>query len=579
MNPELWRPRAGLRMLLPLLLLLSACAGTPQAPATPAASPAQPQKPGPAALPDEELSAELVYKFMLAEVASQRGQQELAASLYLELAQSTRDPRVARRAAQIAYQSRQYDKSEQALNLWSEFDPSSAQAKELLVSIYLGTGRLEQARPVLEKYLADDPENAGASLLQLAALLARNPDKPAALKLMRALAESQPKLPEAHLALAHTASDAGKQDEALKEARRALELRPDWNDAVLFEAHLLQAQPREAIKVLKDFLAANPKADDVRLAYARHLLDGRHYREARAEFRKLQDTHPRDPNIAFAIAMLSLHLGDLDDAQKEFQLSIKHGNQDHDTVQYYLGQLSEAKKDLNGAVEHYRNVSGGEHLYGARVREAYLLGKLGRLDEGRDLLHHVRAQDQQQAVQLLLMESEMCRDAKKYDDAYRVLKQGLEKYPDQPDLLYETGVVADQLGRPDEMESLLRKVIGLQPDNANAYNALGFSLIDRNVRVAEGMELVQKAYHLAPDDAAIADSVGWGYYRQGKLDKSLQFLRRAYAADPDPEIAAHLGEVLWVHGDQAEAKKVWNGALKAHPDNEALLKVTRKYLK
>ena len=561
--------------LLPLLLLLSACAGMPQSPAASSASPAK----GHGTTHEEQLTSDLVYKFLLAEVANQRGQHELAARLYLELAQATRDPRVARRAAQIAYQSHQDEKAEQALELWNQLDPASVQAKQLLVSLYLGEGKLDQARPILKQYLAENPAHAGPLFLQLAMLLGHDSDKQGALALMRALAKPYPKLPEAHLALAHTAIQAGKQDEAVAEARRALELRPDWSDAVLFEVHLLAAHPRQALKVLKDFLAANPKDDEVRLVYARHLLDARHYHGARDAFRKLQESHPKDPNIAFAIGVLSLHLGDLEDAQKQFQRSITYGNKDQDTMQFYLGQLSEAKQDLKAAVAHYRQVSGGDHLYEARVREAYLLGKLGRLDEARDLLHHVRAQDAQQSLQLILLESELCRDAKQYDAAYNVLEKGLKQFPDQPDLLYEAGIMADKLGRPDEMESLLRKVMHLQPDNANAYNALGFSLIDRDVRVKEGMALVLKAHHLAPDDAAITDSLGWGYYRQGKLELSLKYLRRAYSADPDPEIGAHLGEVLWAHGNKAEARKVWNGARKAHPDNEALNKVMRKYLK
>jgi len=169
-------------------------------------------------------------------------------------------------------------------------------------------------------------------------------------------------------------------------------------------------------------------------------------------------------------------------------------------------------------------------------------------------------------------------NVKRYQDAYEVLRQGLKKLPSHPDLLYEAALMADRIGKPDELEKLIRKLIEEQPNNANAYNALGYSLLERNVRVQEGMKLVEKAYSLSPNDAAITDSMGWGYYRLGKLDKSLEFLRRAFKLDPDPDIAAHLGEVLWVHGDKDEAKKIWSDTLKLHPDNKALQAVMKKFL-
>ncbi|HMC12873.1 MAG TPA: tetratricopeptide repeat protein, partial [Gallionellaceae bacterium] len=214
----------------------------------------------------------------------------------------------------------------------------------------------------------------------------------------------------------------------------------------------------------------------------------------------------------------------------------------------------------------------------ARLREAYLLSTNGKLDEARELLHSIPTHNIQQQVQLLLVEAQLLRDAQQFEAAYQVLQQGLEKFPDHPDLLYEVALLADKLGKPDVLEQLMRKLILIQPDNANAYNALGYSLLERNVRVEEGMQLVEKAYQLAPNDAAIIDSMGWGHYRLGKLDKSLEFLHRAFSADPDPEIAAHLGEVLWVHGDKEEAKKIWSGSLKQNPQSEPLQAVMKKFL-
>jgi tetratricopeptide (TPR) repeat protein len=583
-----------LALLFPLML--AACpsapkAPGPQAPATqPVAAPGtgsrtdstakNQEQPAPKqlVLPDVELTEDMLYQFLLGEVALKRGRPDLAVQAYLDLARSTRDPRVARRAAQIAYETRQADKATEAFTLWLEIEPDSQPARQMLISMLLATGKLEEARPWLAQYIAAAPENAGSVFKMLSPLMAHSANKSGALKLVRDLAQPYPKVPEAHMAVARAAVAAGKDDEALAEVRRARALRPDSTEAVLFEAELLKARPQEALAALKGFLDANPEAgEEVRLAYARLLLETKQYAAARVEFQKLQAAHPENAELAFAVALLSLQLGELDRAEKELQQALARGNKDQNAVHYYLGQLYEAKKDTPGAIAQYGMVRGGEHAFNARLREAWLLSIQGKLDEGRELLHHVRTQNKQQQLQVLMLEAEMCRDAHQLQEAYRLLRQGLEQFPEDPDLIYEAGLVADRLGKTDEMEQLMRKLIAAQPDSPNALNALGYSFLERNVRIEEGMALVEKAYRLAPDDAAVIDSMGWGYFRLGNLDKSLEFLRRAYAANPDPEIAAHLGEVLWLHGDKEEAKKIWAAARKQHPDNETLQQVTRKY--
>jgi len=567
-------------------LLLTACASTPHVPPA-EATPKPEAQTGKTeklpeklpVLPDVELSDELLYGFLLGEVANQRGQASLAAQTYLDLARATRDPRVARRAAQLAFESHQMDKATEAFKLWLELEPTSQPARQMLVALLVSADKLDDARPWLTQMLAAEPENAGAIFRQLYPLLARDADKAAALKLIRDLAQPYPRVAEAHWAVAQAAAAAGKHNEALAEVRQARALRQDWDEAVLFEVQLLQTdQPQQALAALKDFLASNPNAGEVRLVYARLLLDRKQYKESRAEFQRLLGAHPENADLAFAIAMLSLQLGELDRAEKELQQALIHGKKDQDTVHFYLGQLSEAKKDTQVALQQYRKVRDGEYAYPARLREAYLLSTSGKLDEARELLHSIPAHNIQQQVQLLLVEAQLLRDAQQFEAAYQVLQQGLEKFPDHPDLLYEVALLADKLGKPDVLEQLMRKLILIQPDNANAYNALGYSLLERNVRVEEGMQLVEKAYQLAPNDAAIIDSMGWGHYRLGKLDKSLEFLHRAFSTDPDPEIAAHLGEVLWVHGDKEEAKKIWSGSLKQNPQSEPLQAVMKKFL-
>lgn len=568
------------RYALILPLLLAACASAPKQEHTAAAKPVpQPVQPTKPVLPDVELSDDLLYEFLVGEMAHQRGKPELAAQTYLDLARSTRDPRVARRAAQLAFESHQVDTAIEAFKLWIALEPDSRPAKEMLASVLISSGRLSEALPLLSGVLSADQENAGAIFVQIYALLARQPDKAGVLKLMRDLAKPYPKLPEAQWVVAQAAAAAGKPDEALERVRQARALRPDWEAAAILEAQLLRPkQPQQALALLKDFSGSHKDAHDARLAYARMLLDQQQYKESRIEFQALLKDNPESLELALTVALISLQVGELDRAEKELQQVLARGKRDHDTASYYLGQLYEAKKDPQAALKQYRKVQDGEYAYSARLREVYLLSTGGKLGEALDLLHRMPAQNNQQRVQLVLIEVQLLRDAKQYEQAFQVLEQGLQKFPDNPDFLYEGALLADKLGKPEMLEQLIRKLIELQPDNANAYNMLGYSLLERNVRIEEGMRLVEKAYSMSPNDAAIMDSVGWGHYRFGRLDKSLEFLRRAFAANPDPEIAAHLGEVLWVKGSKEEARKVWSGSIKEHPQSEALQAVMKKFL-
>ena len=530
-------------------------------------------------MPNVELTAPLLYKFLLGDIAMQRNQPELATQAYLDLAKTTRDPRVARRAAQLAYELRQYDKAVEAFKLWQELEPASPLAKQMLLSLLLSGGKLQEARPVLDAVLQADPANAGRTFASIYPLIARSPEKAATLQWMIEATRPYPEAAEGHLTVAQAALAAGTKDLALTEAHRAVTLKPDWDVAAVFEAELyLNSEPAKGLELLKNFLDEHPDNKDMRLYYARALLSQKQYADARDEFQRLLRDKPDSPDLAFAIALISMQMGEYERAEQEMQQALRQGGKEESTVHYYLAQLNEAKQNDAAALEHYRQVKDGEYAYSARLREVGLLDKEGKLDEAREVLHRAVARNDQQRLQLLLIDAQLLREDKKYENSYQVLAQGLEKFPDNQDLLYQTAMAADKLNKAALFEQLIRKLIKIAPDNAHAYNALGYSLLDRNVRIPEAMKLVEKAYQLAPDDAAIIDSMGWGEYLLGHLDKSEGFLRRAFTADPDPEIAAHLGEVLWKKGDKDGARKVWQDSAKANPDNEALKAVMKRFI-
>lgn len=575
------------RRLILASLLLSGCAQlTKPAPLKPATQ-VTPPAPVQAAqvvrtepvLPNIELSDDLLYEMLMTEFASQRGHKMLALEESADVAQKTRDPRLAKRAAQMALESGDMNRAVAAFTLWQELDPDSMVAARMLSSLLLRGGKLDEARPYVVKVLKSEGANAGLTFLQLYPLVAHNPDHAAALKLMRDLAAPYPDVSEAHWLVAQLAQAAGDDTLALEEVRVARKLRPEWDTPVSLEASLLgKTAPQKSLSLLSEYLKDNPKAHDIRLQYARELLAQKQYKPARDEFELLAKETPDNVELAFAVALISLQLNDLPGAEAELRQSLGKDGKGQDAVAYFLGQLNEAKEDDAQALTYYRKVTAGEYLYAAQLRVVYLLNKQGHLDEAREVLRQIKATIDPQRSQLVIIEAQLLREVKRFDEAYRVLKQGLQKLPDDSELLYQAAMLADKLAHYEESEKLLHRLIKIKPDDAQAYNALGYGFLERNVRIAEAVTLVEKALQLSPGDHAIMDSVGWGYYRAGHLNRSVAMLRKAYAGNPDPEIAAHLGEVLWMRGDKEEAAKLWQDSLKTNPGNEPLQAVMKRFM-
>lgn len=573
-------------MVLVSALVLGACAHKPQQvqPSTDKAGELSPSRngagQGSTELPNVELTKQILYEILLGDIAVQRGRPDIGVQVYLDVAKSTRDPRLAAHAARLSYEARQIDKAMEAFRLWQELDPKSMQAKQGIATILLSGGMLEEARAGLVALLAAaDAESRGNVFLQVYPVMARHPDKAAVYALVHDLAQPYPELAEAQWAMAEAADAAGKNEVALQAAHRARILRPEWDSATMLEAQLLlRSKPDQALALVKKYLEDYPDSREVRLFNARLLTGQKQHEAARKEFQLLLEVFPNSLDLSFAVALLSLEMGELDRAEQELNQILVSSKKDPDRVYYYLAQINDTRKQNEEALKNYRKVQEGEYVFPANLRIAVLLAKLGKLDDAREHLHTTLVEDNQQRVQVVLVESQLLREAKQLNAAYQVLTQGLKKHPDHPDLLYDAGMVSSQLGKRDVFEKMMRKLIKISPQNAQAYNALGYDMLDRNERVQEGMALVEKAYAVAPDDAAITDSMGWGFYRMGDLVKSVAFLRRAYSVNSDPEIAAHLGEVLWVQGHKDEATKILRQAIKDHPDNAVLVGVVKKFL-
>ena len=527
--------------------------------------------------PDQELTENLLYEYLLAEIAVQRGNVALSAQAYVDLAKRTRDPRIARRATEVALFARMNTAAIEAATIWHEADPGSARALEALAGMLVSVGRYDEALPRLKELLASSSGDPASRFTLLPRMLANAQDKKAALRLTQNLAADYPKVPEANFAVARMAANAGEDRIALDEIRKARRLRPDSESAVVLEAQILQkTSPDQAAVALADYLQNYPQGREARLAYARTLVAQKRFTEARTEFQKLMTGMPDSTEMAFAVALLSLQVKDYDSAEKYLKGLLNSPYRDKDGVRLYLGQVAEERKNLPEALKWYGEVGEGEQYVQAQIRYAQVLAKEGKLDEARAGLQQAAAKNSQQRVQLILAEAQLLRDANQPKAAFDLVGKALDRVPNNPDLLYDYAMLAEKIERVDILESSLRKLIEIRPEHAHAYNALGYSLADRNERLPEAQALIEKALKLAPDDSFIIDSMGWVLYRRGNLKDSLAYLRRAYAGRPDPEIAAHLGEVLWALGERSEAERVWGDATKESPDNETLANTIKR---
>ena len=529
---------------------------------------------------DSGLTDQLLYQYLISEIAGQRGRSGLALRGMIDLAQRTRDPRLARRAVEIAFQARQTDAALEATTLWLELEPESSVARQAMTAITSNQGTLETTKLDLAKLLAQLKSTAGV-LMQLSVILSRFPDKIVVSGAIRELAGPYLKFPEAHFAIAKASMIAKEGEAALLAINKAAKLRPGWAQAAILKSQILREKSEEsATSFLKEFLVTYPAAVDVRVTYARLLAAQKGYLQAREEFRVAMKSKPEDAEIPYAIGLLAQQIEDYTDAEIQFKRVIDLKPRDASPVFFNLGSIAELKKQPAAAIDFYGMVKAGDYFVSAQLKIAGIVSARDGMLAGRKFLQDAQlgqVDSPETRIQLILAEAQLLRNAKAFNDAFDALSSAIMMNPDTADLFYDRAMVAEKIEKLDVMESDLRKVIELKPDHAQAYNALGYTFAERNKRLDEAYDLIKKALSLSPDDAFIQDSLGWVLFRTGRLDEALATLKKAYKTRRDPEIAAHLGEVLWVKGEHAEALKLWQTALLENPDNDLLKTVIGKF--
>ena len=548
----------------------------------PAARQANPPAPAPSVTPMVDAQGELsagqtVFQVLLAEIALQRGDLELASQAYANLSLRTRDPKVMERTIEVAGYARRFDLARETARLWLDVDPASKRAQRMLVSMLILSNQLEELPPHLIAMLESDRGTLAENLLGLNRMFARSTDRLAVLRLIDKVCQPFFGIAEAHYAVAVAANSAGQGERARLEIQRALELRPEWEMAAFLQAQfLLRESPGEAIGFLEGFLQRNPNAREAELLLARALVGERRYADAKRHFDQLLQAYPDSPEVVYAVAILALQQDDKALAETQLKHFVSLKGPEKSPAYYYLGQIAEESGRNDEALGYYTQVVSGEHYLSAQIRRARVLAQQGQLDKGRDVLRNAKTENADQRVQLYVAEAGLLREAKRPQEAFDLLENRLAEQPEQPDLMYETALMAERLNKIELMEIRLRRLIELRPDNPQAYNALGYAYADRNERLAEARQLIEKALALAPEDGFILDSMGWVLFRQGDLAGALSYLERSYAKREDPEIAAHLGEVLWAMGRQDDARRLLLDAQKHHPTNDLLSETIRK---
>ncbi len=525
--------------------------------------------------------AQLMYEVMIAELAGRRGYLDIATEGYNSASKRTSDPRIAERATKLSVYSRNWSQAAEAGERWSGLDPKNPEVHQLLTQVHLRQSDPESAAEQMQKLIEVSDDSAEMTLHGLYVSLAREPDAKTALSAMALLAQRFPKEAAAHLALSRLSLGSGEREDALLAVDKALALQPDDSEALLVRAQVLMSQGKgsEGLDELATAVEKNPDDVDLHLGYARLLVDAGRYDQAETELESIFSKAPDDAQAIFTIGLLGLESKRNVAASSYFNRLLELGEYESE-AHYYLARIADSQQNYPDAIGHYESVVSGDSFIDAQVRAAELYGLTGEVEKGRELLAELASNhgDRDLMPRIIRAEARMLRQADRGGEALEVLAEGLVQFPDNGDLLYTRALIAENEGDSELFESDLRKLIKAEPDNAHALNALGYYFADNNKNLEEADEMLQKAIKLLPLDPAIQDSVGWVKYRLGENEEALIFLRKAYEQIQDAEIAAHLGEVLWVMGEQERAREIWDKALAASPDDAKLKSVVERFV-
>lgn len=543
-------------------------------------------------LPTVRLTADILYRILAAEIAAQRSAFGQASELMYGLARETSDPRLAKRAFQFAMAARDLSAALRAAKQWVLVSPNDpdAVASSLALSASSGqtTGLAGNLRERIES--ADNKERA---IAEAASIVSKMSDKQVAYQVLeQALSEPVRGLPLAQLALADAAWQADEPVRALEAARAALELAPDSEMAAQRVLEYgLKVDSRAAIRETEEYVERHPDMRRLRLLLVNRLVLRHEFDEALAQVAAMRLRAPEDFDLLYTEAEVNVRAERYERAKSLLNEYIEVQEQrgsalpdkattaggDESDARLLLVQIAEEEGDHDEAVRQLDLIDEPSVRFQAQIHKAVLIARKGDLESARRTLQALAPQDDnERSVQALTMAS-IYRDAGRSEQAVELLEQADADIPDTPEIKYDLAMLYERQGRYEDFERLMRRIIELSPHNANAYNSLGYTFADRNVNLDEAEELLEYALELEPDNPYILDSVGWYLYRSGDYAGAVEYLRRSWHQLPSAEVAAHLGEVLWMMQRKDEARDVWKEGMEKEPDNEVLRKTLERF--
>ncbi|RZJ16219.1 MAG: tetratricopeptide repeat protein [Haliea sp.] len=535
------------------------------------------------------LDAELFYQLLIGELNARASEPAAGYALMLDAARKTNNPALYQRAVEIAFEARSGESALQAARAWKQAHPASREANRYVLQILLALNQIaESAEPLkTDLSLAPAPERNGV-LAMVPRAYARASDKKAAATLVEQALSAYLADPATGAAAWTTVGRmrlaASDEAGALEAATRAQAVATQAEGPVLLALELMDPKRPQAEALVGKYLQGKP-LPEVRMAYARALLDNQRYAEASQQLRIVTTEKPELPEAWLVQGTLQVQDSQLAAAETSLKRYVelaqaRTGAEDRNRglAQAYLSlsQIAEKRGDYALAGAWLDKVENAQDLVSAQSRRASILARQGKLDEGRALLRALPERNPADARMKLMAETQLLRDNKQFQPAYDLLAQAIAKDPADIDLVYDQAMLAEKLGNMAEMERLLRQVMAAKPDFHHAYNALGYSFADRNIRLDEGRQLIQKALEYAPGDPFISDSLGWVEFRMGNKAEAARILEAAYKSRPDAEIAAHLGEVLWSLGERDRAQAIWKEGMLLNNENETLLETLKR---
>ena len=532
------------------------------------------------------LDSVLFYQLLLGELNARGNEPGAGFSLILDTARKTPDPRLFQRAVDIALQARSGDSALQAARAWKQALPNSKEANRYIVQILIGLNRISEVLEPLKREISNTPPADRTEFIaSIPRFFARASDKKLAASTVERALQSYLTPPSigvtAWSVIGRMRFDAGDSNAALEAARKAQALDRKASSPAQLALALMSPKLPQAEALVKNYLE-NQIHPEVRMDYARALLDAQRYTDAATQLQTITEEKPDYPQAWLIRGMLELQEGQAVIAERYLKRYIDLAvttrtdglgtEPEPGLARAYtsLAQIAEQRKDFEQADAWLQRIDRKEDLLSAQLRRATLLARQGQYAQARELIHRQPTKSPADARLKTAAEIQLLRDSKQYQAAYDLLADTTARHPEDVDFIYDMAMVAEKLGQPEEMERLLRSVIASKPEYLHAYNALGYSLAERNTRLPEAKQLILKALEYAPGDPFISDSLGWVEFRSGNLTEAHRILQEAFNIRPDAEIAAHLGEVLWHLGHRDQATRIWQQGLQLSAENETL---------